>query len=677
MKPEIINDIERLPEGLVQKAQSFTPGNLTMFDDNGNILDAGVVPGEGGDISSEAAGNVEGDAPTIDPAVQAAINVHANNKNNPHGVTAEQVGARPNTWTPTAQEVGALPLTGGTLSGDIYTKNGYGRITTSDTVFQTEIRNTIGNTNDRRLITLNNSASKSLSDAVALVDVVDGAVKGYNLYGEHNKPTANDVGTVNPNLLDNWYFLNPVNQRGFTTGPCYVANDFYPIDRWRRTGYSNGIITLTPEGVLIDSTATTSGSNRFRQTIKGVLPQNTYTFSVLVTEITGTLTMSLADSAFTALKTNTFSTPGVHTLTYTGNNLNTVYWGATIGSTVKVAAVKLEVGSVQTLAHQENGTWVLNEIPNYADELAKCIQYDSKKDDYIGYKAINQNILDNWYFLNPINQRGDTTLTTTANYKYFIDRWMLYYSGTVGEITADGVKITAPAGNYTSLLQRLENYEQLFNKTVTISVLFGNNELLKATGTITEVTATTVFATASNSTNTRVIRVAYSSANGVYAEFRVAAGETETIKAIKLEFGDTQTLAHQNQDGIWILNEVPDYGDQLAKCQRFQLKIGNKEGSTYVGPIATGFAYSATSIRCLIPTPVSMRTSPSISYLGGMALGDITAKGYAKSLAVTALTAIAHNNAILLIATVRGATANHTYALHADNSSGIMLEANL
>ena len=41
MKPEIINDIERLPEGLVQKAPSFTPGNLTMFDDNGNLLDAG------------------------------------------------------------------------------------------------------------------------------------------------------------------------------------------------------------------------------------------------------------------------------------------------------------------------------------------------------------------------------------------------------------------------------------------------------------------------------------------------------------------------------------------------------------------------------------------------------------------------------------------------------------
>ena len=34
---------------------------------------------------------------------------HISNTNNPHGVTAEQVGARPNTWTPNASEVGADP----------------------------------------------------------------------------------------------------------------------------------------------------------------------------------------------------------------------------------------------------------------------------------------------------------------------------------------------------------------------------------------------------------------------------------------------------------------------------------------------------------------------------------------------------------------------------------------
>lgn len=35
---------------------------------------------------------------------------HISNTNNPHGVTAEQVGARPNTWTPNASDVGADPV---------------------------------------------------------------------------------------------------------------------------------------------------------------------------------------------------------------------------------------------------------------------------------------------------------------------------------------------------------------------------------------------------------------------------------------------------------------------------------------------------------------------------------------------------------------------------------------
>ena len=43
--------------------------------------------------------------------VGAAPASHVTERNNPHGVTAEQVGARPNTWTPTAEQVGAVSRT--------------------------------------------------------------------------------------------------------------------------------------------------------------------------------------------------------------------------------------------------------------------------------------------------------------------------------------------------------------------------------------------------------------------------------------------------------------------------------------------------------------------------------------------------------------------------------------
>lgn len=41
--------------------------------------------------------------------IATSIQNHENNNNNPHGVTAEQVGARPNTWLPTIAEIGAAP----------------------------------------------------------------------------------------------------------------------------------------------------------------------------------------------------------------------------------------------------------------------------------------------------------------------------------------------------------------------------------------------------------------------------------------------------------------------------------------------------------------------------------------------------------------------------------------
>lgn len=45
----------------------------------------------------------------IDPTSETLEGSHIGNRNNPHKVTAEQVGARPNTWVPTPAQVGAYP----------------------------------------------------------------------------------------------------------------------------------------------------------------------------------------------------------------------------------------------------------------------------------------------------------------------------------------------------------------------------------------------------------------------------------------------------------------------------------------------------------------------------------------------------------------------------------------
>ena len=66
--------------------------------------------------------------------------------------------------------------------------------------------------------------------------------------------------------------------------------------------------------------------------------------------------------------------------------------------------------------------------------------------------------------------------------------------------------------------------------------------------------------------------------------------------------GDLVTLAHQDEDGNWVLNEIPDYGAELAKCQRYLIPMDANS--------CWGFAESNTSAYLYLPLPVSMRTTP-------------------------------------------------------------------
>ena len=63
-----------------------------------------TLSGETGDmIPNEIINTVNNTKSAID-----SLNEHINDENNPHGVTAADVGARPNTWMPTAADVGAV-----------------------------------------------------------------------------------------------------------------------------------------------------------------------------------------------------------------------------------------------------------------------------------------------------------------------------------------------------------------------------------------------------------------------------------------------------------------------------------------------------------------------------------------------------------------------------------------
>lgn len=172
-----------------------------------------------------------------------------------------------------------------------------------------------------------------------------------------------------PNLLDNWYFVGggsqqgagyfPINQRG----QSYYPNAGYCIDRWKIVNCS---LTLQNTGLQLSQTAccliqSLSGG------VKDALDGKTLTFSYLDSYhhlVTGSTVYRKQPAE------NIYFAVGDHYQLLISTNGDPLIWCA--DPTALLSAVKLELGSYQTLAHQEDGQWVLNEIPDYVQELLKC-----------------------------------------------------------------------------------------------------------------------------------------------------------------------------------------------------------------------------------------------------------------------------------------------------------------
>lgn len=177
------------------------------------------------------------------------------------------------------------------------------------------------------------------------------------------------VRISNRNLLDNGDFRNPVNQRGQTS---YTGNR-YGIDRWK-VSTNNSTAAVSVGDGCIDFTSDASGTYiNFSSTVEKVQPGN-YTLSFLVDDYTKAQQIFLQGKVSQMVFTS-----NLLTMTFSVAETSAIAVGIqkkAASSTLKIYAAKLELGSVQTLAHQENGVWVLNDPPpNYAEELAKCQRY--------------------------------------------------------------------------------------------------------------------------------------------------------------------------------------------------------------------------------------------------------------------------------------------------------------
>lgn len=196
-----------------------------------------------------------------------------------------------------------------------------------------------------------------------------------------------------PNLLDNWYFRRPVNQRGQTE---YSTNwNQYTIDRWSTEGTAGEIKVVVSTG-CVDVTNMLSQSTDHAIQFKQVLPTEislpgkTYTLSILTKNVVGSVSGYLAQNG--APYSASFEFPITSGLsTYTGvmiDGQQRVGFVLAPGASMSLIAAKLELGPTQTLAHQENGVWVLNEVPEYGEQLRRCQRYYYQV-HYVQYQTIN------------------------------------------------------------------------------------------------------------------------------------------------------------------------------------------------------------------------------------------------------------------------------------------------
>lgn len=240
----------------------------------------------------------------------------------------------------------------------------------------------------------------------------------------------------------------------------------------------------------------------------------------------------------------------------------------------------------------------------------------------------NTNLLDNWYFIDPINQRGETSYSGTAGYT--VDRWKVSSNKTLS-LESGGVRLSSGTAAYSPLSQALDIRAakgSLAGATVTLSFLVeemscGSFEVFVSTPTASGASTPNYgiqhFKTAGLASITATLPSVIE--NDLLCAFIAidapslggTAGSLK-IKAAKLELGDTQTLAHQDANGNWVLNDPPpDKALELAKCQRYYQRY-DKDGFCGIARFAT--YVSGPSAILFIPTPVTMRANPAVVISG-------------------------------------------------------------
>lgn len=207
---------------------------------------------------------------------------------------------------------------------------------------------------------------------------IAGEVVGFNASGA----AVAVQGWSNPNLLDNWYFADPINQREMAQ---YNAEG-YTIDRWKMT-IDIGTVSVVEDGILLDASENAiTFTQPHESSMINALRGREVTASALYTVLAQpTVNDPLAIGYGPPGWTEYVSLRGANgekrcssgTISASNNVTDFIWIYVPLGCKIKLHALKLELGSKQTLACKDSdGSWILNDPPpDKGLELLKCQRY--------------------------------------------------------------------------------------------------------------------------------------------------------------------------------------------------------------------------------------------------------------------------------------------------------------
>lgn len=227
--------------------------------------------------------------------------------------------------------------------------------------------------------------------------------------------------------------------------------------------------------------------------------------------------------------------------------------------------------------------------------------------------ANNPNMLINPDFR--VNQRGQNEYSTG----YTVDRWYISTDKCKAAPETNGIRLTATAtltSNTHAFWQKIENPLAPGKYTLSLNVLEVSGawsariRTVNASGDYVDSYYTSLLHKGVNKVSVDLSDSEYISAVSIGFNKGTEAGNSLKLAWAKLEGGSLATPF-----------VPPDYAAELAKCQRYFIRLKNA-----FGWIGSGFT-NKTLARCVIPLPTTMRISPTVTLNGKIYANTPTSLG--------------------------------------------------